>query len=88
MRITVGMLHEKIETVKAMAERANLTFILPHSGARYSELWLRQENGTVWLCATNGVDTGAHEVGTARGNREVARFLDGLIVALDSMVRQ
>lgn len=86
MRITTKMLNERIDLVKRVAANANVSQ-LTYSGGLVSELWLRQEYGTCWLSTNDGKSTGAEDVGTARGNREVWQFLNGLLVAFEALER-
>ena len=81
-RTTVAEIQQLIVSVQAAAANAGFTRI-GYSEGTYSEIWLRQENGTCWL-STRLPDSGAVDIGTARGVHDVAVFLRGMYAGLDS----
>lgn len=83
MRITIKVLKERIELVKALAADIGAD-PLTHNGYSFSDLSLARENETVALVV---VRNGRNYITSARGNREVYYVLSGMIATLDAIGR-
>lgn len=87
-RVSRALLEHKIETVRYLAEKLEEQgYELSKNFYELKKIGLRTANGQTYLTLRepfNGCET---KFGTARGNREVAMFLDGIIETL-YMLRQ
>lgn len=84
-RMTRALVESKIELVQAAAAREGITTVT-YGGGTIDSLHLYGAYDTWALHARlNDGSTGISEVSTVRGLREIAAFLDGMYVAIDSI---
>lgn len=85
MRYTRNIVQSRIDTVKAQAEELGMTYIDHLQRFPYANISIYSGNETHALHVMAEQDSGVMELGTARGWREIARYLEGMSQVLYSM---